>query len=61
MKKIESIIFASIFIFSCKSYRNITIINKLNSIFSDNIESGSNLKLDKGTYELDYPIRILGK
>jgi len=61
MKKIASIIFASIFIFSCKSSRNITIINKLNSIFSDNIESGSNLKLDKGTYELDYPIRILGK
>ena len=61
MKKIVSIIFASIFIFSCNSSRNITTINKLNSIFLDNIESGSNLKLDKGTYELDYPIRILGK
>ena len=61
MKKIASIIFASIFIFSCNFSRNITTINKLNSIFLDNIESGSNLKLDKGTYELDYPIRILGK
>ena len=61
MKKIASIIFASIFIFSCNSCRDITTINKLNSIFLDNIESGSNLKLDKGTYELDYPIRILGK
>ena len=61
MKKIASIIFASIFIFSCNSSRNITTINKPNSIFLDNIESGSNLKLDKGTYELDYPIKILGK
>jgi len=65
MKKMASIIFASIFIFSCdsssNSSRNITTINNLNSILLDNIESGSNIKLDKGTYELDNTIRIFGK
>ena len=61
IKKIGSIIFASIFIISCNSSKNITKISKLNSILSNNIESGSNLRLDKGTYELEYPIKILGK
>lgn len=61
MKKISSIIFASIFIFSCNSSKDITTINKINSILSNNIKSGSNLKLDKGIYELDYPIKIFAK
>jgi hypothetical protein len=61
MKITTSIIFASILIISCKSSRNITKIKTIDSILSNKIESGSNIKLDKGTYELDYPIKISGK
>ena len=61
MKRITFKILASLLIISCGSSKNVTKINTLDSILSNNIESGSNLKIDKGTFELDYPIKILGK
>ena len=61
MRRIISIIFISILIVSCNSLETVTKVNKIDSMLSNNIESGSNLKLSKGTYELDYPIKILGK
>ena len=61
MKRITFKILASLLLISCGSSKNVTKINNLDLILSNNIESGSNLKMDKGTFELDYPIKILGK
>ena len=61
MKRTVIKILISFMFISCGSSKNIVKMDKLDLLLSNNIKSGSNIEIDKGTYKLDTPIKLMGK
>lgn len=61
MKKTLSIIFSLSILLSCQTSKDLIKVTQLETIFYNGIESGSHIKLKKGTYKLEIPIQLLDK
>jgi len=61
MKRTVIKILISLMVISCSSSKNVVKIDKLDLLLNNNIKSGSNIEIDKGTYKLDTPLKLIGK